>query len=203
MPYRILTPRLLLRPWNPVDAPALAEAVTESLPSLLEWMPWAKHEPMTLPEREALLRRFRGQFDLDQEYIYGIFDRASGAALGGTGLHPRRGPGAFEIGYWMRTSRTGRGLTTEAAGALTRVAFEVCRVDRVEIRCAVGNDASAAIPLKLGYPLEATLRRRIEGVEAGALHDVRVFTLFAADYPTCAAASAQIEVFDAVDRSLL
>ena len=123
--------------------------------------------------------------------------------LGGAGLHPRRGVGALEIGYWMRSARTGRGLTTEAAGALTRVAFEVRGVDRVEIRCDPGNVASAAIPPKLGFTHEATLRRRLQGVNGeGDLRDAMIFSLFASDYPDSPAERSPVEAFDAADRPL-
>nr|WP_315191755.1 hypothetical protein [uncultured Albidiferax sp.] len=37
----LLAPGLLLRPFEPSNAPASTEAVRESLPLLLQWMPWA------------------------------------------------------------------------------------------------------------------------------------------------------------------
>ena len=44
-PYRIVTERLVLRTWEPRDAPLLKEAVDSSIDHLLPWMPWAAHEP--------------------------------------------------------------------------------------------------------------------------------------------------------------
>ena len=63
------------------------------------------------------------------------------------------GPEALEIGYWIRADAVGQGYATESTAALTRVAFEVVDVERVEIRCVPENRASAAIPRKLGYSL--------------------------------------------------
>src|SRR5204863_353260 len=81
-----------------------------------------------------------------------------------TGQH-RRDEGSLEIGYWVRSHLAGRGFATEAAAALTRVAFELCGTERVDIRCDPDNAASRAIPRKLGYTEDGTLRRRLHGPE--------------------------------------
>ena len=51
-----------------------------------------------------------------------------------------------------------QGLAPETAAALTKVAFEVNEVNRVEIQCDPNNMRSAAVPRKLGFVHEATLR---------------------------------------------
>jgi RimJ/RimL family protein N-acetyltransferase len=193
-PYRIASRRLLLRCWQPADAPLLKEAVDESLDELLPWMPWAVEEPQPLSAKVELLRGFRGRFDLGREFVYGILTPDESAAVGGTGLHTRRGEDAFEIGYWIRTSHAGRGLATEASAVLTRVAFELCGVDRVEIRVDPANLASARIPRKLGYREEATLRRRLGYPEP---RDVIVFSLFADELAGTPSAEVPFEAWDA------
>ena len=92
--YRIHTPRLVLRPWQPADAPQLQAAKNASKEHLLPWMPWASHEPSDLEDNIVLIRRWRAEFDTDKDYVYGIFDRAETAVLGGTGLHARVGANA-------------------------------------------------------------------------------------------------------------
>ncbi len=42
--YRILTPRLCLRCWNPEDAPTIKAAVDASREHLIPWMSWAQEE---------------------------------------------------------------------------------------------------------------------------------------------------------------
>jgi RimJ/RimL family protein N-acetyltransferase len=168
--YRIVTPRLVIRCWDPRDAPLLKEAVDSSLDHLRPWMPWARHEPQTLAEKVELLREFRGQFDLGSDTIYAIFDAAEQRVLGGTGLHPRIGPGALEIGYWIRADAVGQGYATESTAALTRVAFEVADVDRVEIHCDPENKASAAIPRKLGYTLRESGEDLVFAIERDDFH---------------------------------
>ena len=182
-----------MRCWEPRDAPRLKEAVDSSLDHLRPWMPWAKDEPQTLEEKVALLRRFRGQFDTDEDYVYGIFSADESAAVGGTGLHTRVGSGAFEIGYWIRASRAGEGLATEATAALTRVAFELCDVDRVEIRTDPANERSRRVPEKLGFTREATLRRRLRYPEP---RDLVIYTLFRDSFAGTPAAGAELKAYD-------
>ena len=89
--YRIHTPSLVVRCWEPADAPQLMAAKNASKEHLLPWMPWALGEPSDLAANLALIRAWHAQFDTDQDYVYGIFDRANLAVVGGTGLHERIG----------------------------------------------------------------------------------------------------------------
>jgi RimJ/RimL family protein N-acetyltransferase len=200
--YRIVTERLVIRCWEPADAVLAKDAIDSSLDHLREWMPWAHAEPTTLEQKVQLLRLFRGRFDLDQDAVYGIFDRGERRAVGGTGLHPRVGDGAIEIGYWIRADETGRGFAGESTAALTRVGFEIAGFDRIEIRCDPANVRSAAIPKRLGYVHEATLRGRLRD-EHDQPRDAMVFTMFAADYPASPCAAAKLEAFDAAGAQLL
>ncbi|WP_416666253.1 GNAT family N-acetyltransferase [Egbenema bharatensis] len=201
--YRIHTQRLVLRCWQPTDATLLSNAIVESLDHLRVWMPWAHHEePKDLQQRMGWLRKARGKFDLNQSFLYGIFNSDETQVLGGIGLHPRVGDDALEIGYWIHADHINQGLATEAAAALTNVAFAVHQVERVEIHCNPDNFRSAAVPRKLGFIHEATLRKRVEGHE-GKKRDAMIWTLFAEDFVTSRAAEATIEAFDAMGRMLL
>lgn len=130
--YRIHTRRLVLRCWHPMDAPLLKAAVDASLEHLRPWMLWAQHEPEDLHTKIEHLRRCRDEFDLGQDFAYGMFNRAETQVLGSTGLHTRVGAGAREIGYWMHKDYINQGLATEAAAALTTVAFRIDKVARIE-----------------------------------------------------------------------
>ena len=202
-PYAIRSERLLLRCWEPADAPALKEAVDASLDHLRPWMPWAENEPEPLEAKVDLLRKFRGWFDLGQNFVYGAFAADGSGVVGGTGLHTRVGDDALEIGYWIRASRVGEGLATELSAALTRVAFEICGVDRVEIRVDPANERSARIPRKLGYREEARLRRRLPAGADGEPRDAIVFALFRDELAGSPAATARLEAFDAAGDRLL
>jgi RimJ/RimL family protein N-acetyltransferase len=202
-PYRIETERLVIRCFDPRDAPLLKDAIDSSLDHLRPFMEWIDGEPQPLDDKVALIKRFRGRFDSAEDFSYGIFDRQEREQLGGTGLHARVGPGGLEIGYWVRASRAREGIATESAGALTRVAFEVCEVDRVEIRIDPANTASFGVPRKLGFTEEATLRRRLPARPDEALRDVTISTLFREDYPGSRASATGLRAWDAAGRQLV
>ena len=142
------------------------------------------------------------QFDQDEDYVYGVFSPDQSAVLGSSGLHTRVGKDAREIGYWIHADHINQGLATEVSAALAKVAFEVDKVQRIEIHCDPRNDRSAAVPRKLGFTHEATLRQRTQSVE-GELVDAMIWTLLADDYPTSPAAKTPIEAFDVIGRRVL
>ena len=181
-PYRIETERLVIRCYEPDDAPLMKDMIDSSLDHLREFMPWTDDEPQSVEEKVELCRRFRAAFDANENFTYGVFDREERRQLAGTGLHPRIGPGGLEIGYFVRASDVRQGIASEVAAVLTRVGFEVAEADRIEIRIEPANEASLGVPAKLGYEHEATLRRRLPGREGEPLRDVAIFTRFREDH---------------------
>ncbi|MBN2146734.1 MAG: GNAT family N-acetyltransferase [Anaerolineales bacterium] len=200
--YRLQTARLILRCWEPRDAPLLSAAIESNIDHLLPWMPWAKDEPRSLQDRLDLLRHWRGNFDLSKDFVYGVFSLDEKIVYGSSGLHTRLGEGVREIGYWIGKQHINQGYATELSAALTKVAFEIEKVRRVEIHCDVHNYPSAAVPRKLGYLHEATLQKRNPDHE-GRLCDSMIWTLFVEDYPDSPAFSAPIQAFDVLSRRLL
>jgi RimJ/RimL family protein N-acetyltransferase len=201
-PYRIETERLVIRCWEPPDARPLRAALDASLDHLRPWLPWAEREPQPLDEAVERLREFRGAFDRDEDYMYGIFSPDEDLVLGGTGLHPRVGTDGLEIGYWLAAASTGHGFAREATAALTRIAIEWCGVDRVEVRVDPANAQSLRVPRRLGFTEEATLRRRLPGKGRGELRDVVIFTLLASELRGTPCASVPVTCFDAAHRLL-
>ena len=134
------------------DLDALMAAIEMSQPELARWLPWADPMP-TREAEEVFLRRGVTSFDANKEWGYFLIESDSGELVGGTGLHPRE-DGTAEIGYWVRSDRTGKGYATAAAQALTSAAFAYLpNVVRVIIRMDQANLASAAVPRKLGFEL--------------------------------------------------
>lgn len=200
--YRVLTPRFCVRAYEPEDAPALAEALAASLEELRPWIPWAHREPLTEAENLERCRRFRGLLDLGQDFIYGIFDRKDDRLLGGTGLHPRSHEGTLEIGYWVHSGETGRGIATEVSGSLCRIAFEVHGCQRLEIRVDPANGRSLSIPRRLGFTEEGTLRRFMP-IEGQGRRDTTVFSLLPDEHSRGSTARLEVEAYDVLGRRCL
>ncbi|NHJ22912.1 MAG: N-acetyltransferase [Candidatus Lokiarchaeota archaeon] len=200
--YRIETGRLVIRCYNPKDAPLLQKSIQESVEHLRPWLPWVKTEPEELKVKIERLRMFRARFDLSENYIYGVFDPKETELIGGTGLHPRVGSNAFEIGYWVNMNHINKGYATEFSAALTKVAFEIENVNRVEIHCDPDNVSSAAIPKKLGFVYEATLRGRTETID-GTPSDSMIWSILREEYLKSPAVNAKILAYDAVGKLII
>src|SRR5260370_1495474 len=144
-------------------------------------MPWVK-EYGALEDALATIRRLRARWLLREDLITGIFERATGRFLGGSGLNRidwtiRK----FEIGYWLRTSAIGHGYVTETVQLLTRMAFDHLDANRVEIRMDVRNTRSRAVPVRLGFGFEGCMRRSLPDMHSqpGAID---LFALIREDY---------------------
>lgn len=199
--YRIETKRLVIRCYSPADTPLLADSVEASIEHLKPFMPWAHYEPTPIEVRAKRVQRFRGEFDLSENYTYGIFNREETRLLGGTGLHTRLGDDELEIGYWIHKDFVNQGLVTESTSALVKVAFEVIHVHRIEIHCDPRNLASAAVPRKLGFTHEGTLRQKTRFLDMWS--DSMIWGLLEGDYPTSPSAKSDIRVYDASGNSIL
>ena len=138
------TSRLLLRPGFPEDAPALAAAIADlSVVRNLSVVPW----PYTLRDAEAYLAGPRDP--VLPSFL--ILERTAGEPrlVGSCGLS-RRPSGSVELGYWIARSDWGRGIATEAGGALIDIA-RALGLSRLEASCFLDNPASARVLEKLGF----------------------------------------------------
>lgn len=208
--YRIETRRLALSSIEPRDAHAWSDAVATSLSELRPFVPWARDEPLALDERLEQLRAMRSEFDRDETLTYAVRERGAGNVAGTAPLVGAvsllRGDGSRwrEIGYWIATPATGRGIAFEACAALLRVAFEVERHARVELRCDPDNARSRALAAKLGFTCDATLRARIERRDGSYAADQH-WSLLRDEFDRSAvqAGAADASAFDALDRPLM
>ena len=149
LPERIEGDGLLLRRWVVADADELWRAVADSAEHLRPWMSWMADEPLTRDERRKLLARWERAWLEGGDVAFGIF--VEGQVAGSCGLHRRRGPGVLEIGYWIQSAFTRRGLARAAVWMLTDAAFSVPGIEAVEIHHDKANVASAGIPRGLGF----------------------------------------------------
>ena len=138
------TPRLLLRPGFPEDAPALAAAIAdEAIVKNLAAAPW----PFRMRDAEAFLATPRDP--ILPSFL--VFERTCAAPqlVGACGLG-RRPSGAVEMGYWVGRGFWGRGFATEACTALVDLA-RTLGLASLEGAYFVDNPASARVLEKLGF----------------------------------------------------
>ncbi|MBU8900023.1 N-acetyltransferase [Corallococcus sp. H22C18031201] len=200
-PYQLRTPRLLLRCVSPSDAEARKEAFDSSGTHLDHLFPPPPEGRLTLDAHAAILRRYRGSFDLDQDRFYGAFDPTTGKLLGETGVLRRAGIRALELSYWLRRDAVGQGYAVEMARAMMKVAFVFDQATRMDLTCDVANTQSAGVAHRLGFTLEGRLRDR----QLAPHHkrgDILCFTLLDTEYAKEPAHHLPIEAFDLLGRRI-
>ena len=172
--------RILIRPLRADDVDAVYEAVRESIKEVAPWMPWC-HPDYSRDETSAFISSLTDAGSAAAgEYGFAIVDAETNAFLGGVGLNQinhihRMG----NLGYWVRTSRTTRGVAAAAARLIARFGFRELGLQRLEIVAAVGNHASQRVAEKAGATREGVLRKRL--LIHGQPHDAVLYSLVVED----------------------
>jgi RimJ/RimL family protein N-acetyltransferase len=173
LPTRFETRRLVIRFWEPEDANSLLEGIEQDRSAFLPWLPWVKSDNRNLAECVFNIERFRRTRETTaDDFVLGLFDRETGHAVGGTGLHRMHAPSHHgEIGYFMFPDKRRQGLCTEAVAGLISWAFIHQNAGgwglrRLDIFCAAGNIASQRVPRKLGLRQEVnkSADRWVDGI---------------------------------------
>ena len=166
--------RLTLRPWQPSDAPAVQQIMTDELMAryLDLPQPYSAVDAVEFVTQSGVAGRRDGS-----RIDCAIARNADGALLGSASLQLSSARGG-EIGYWVGAASWRQGIATDAVQTLARFGFAhgLCRI---HIACHYHNVASARVAMKSGFRYEGVAR-------AGALHrgeptDLAVFSRLPSD----------------------
>jgi len=143
------------------DIPLLFEAARESTNEMLAWLSWC-HPNYTVEESRSFVSSSETAWNEKTRFAFAVFDVSSGLFLGGVGLNQINRKNNFaNLGYWVRSSQTGRGVATAATILAAEFGFEDLELNRIEILTAVGNVASRRVAEKAGAKKEGILRSRL------------------------------------------
>jgi ribosomal-protein-serine acetyltransferase len=161
------------------DADELFALVDANREHLEPWMPWVPNEH-SAEDVLAFIRLTRRQIADNDGFQTAIVD-PDGRIAGMVGFHGvdwlnRK----TSIGYWIAGEHQGRGTMTHAVRALVDHAFSTWRLNRVTIEAAVDNARSRAVPERLGFTHEGTLRDA--GRVGERTMDHAVYGMLAADW---------------------
>lgn len=172
--------RIVVRPYQPQDTPAILAGVSASRADL-EHRLRSKKGFESPDDARRVVARSRARWILREDFIAGIFAPPAGAFCGGISLHPVDWDhGKFEIGYWLCVEARGKGYATEAVRLMTRLAFAHLGAQRVEIVVECDNAPSCRVAERADFLREGTLRRHLAAPD-GTLRDVHVYSLIRED----------------------
>ncbi|MCU9613122.1 GNAT family N-acetyltransferase [Caldibacillus lycopersici] len=178
IPIQLETERLILRAPHPTgDGKIVNKAIRDSHRELKEWLPFAQEIP-AVEETEKNLRLAHINFLKRDSFRYLIFAKEHNEFVGVASLQsidwdiPK-----CEIGYWIDTTFSGNGYMTEAVQELVDLGLQTIGFRRIEIRCESTNWKSRAIPEKLGFLLEGTLRNDDLSADGSRLTDTCFYSI--------------------------
>lgn len=163
MPRGLLeTERLVLQRFSRRDAATVDEAIRASLPDLNQWLPWARMD-YNSGDTTAFLRESMLAWREDRAWDYTIRARDDPTRhIGNVSFWTVSKLGKIvEIGYWIRSDETGKGVCTEAVDRVLQETFDALGYHKAVLRIAVGNDASDRVAQKLGFTREGVLREEL------------------------------------------
>lgn len=180
-PTRHEVGNLLIRCYQPDDAPELHAATTESFDHLSPWMDWAKKDN-PVEDTVRVVRKLIAGYMRGEDYTLGVW--RDGRLVAGTGFHMRCGPASWrvaEIGMWVRADCSGSGLGTTILGHLLDWGFTEWGWERLIWKCETTNVASARVAEKCGMTLEATFRSDAVGVD-GSRRDTHQYAILRGEW---------------------
>jgi RimJ/RimL family protein N-acetyltransferase len=156
------------------------QAVLESIDEVSRWLAWC-HPGYSLEESAAWVGTQQAAWANGSEYSFAITNAADGTYLGTIGLN-RIDPihRWANLGYWVRSSQTNKGVATASALLVARFAFEHLKLNRIEIVISVKNTSSLRVAEKIGAAREGLLRSKV--VAHGEVHDAVMFSLIPQDF---------------------
>ncbi|MEY8371041.1 GNAT family protein [Aerococcaceae bacterium 50-4] len=170
--------KLTIKIFEERDLEALYELVDGSRDYLVEYLPWVKF--VKKPEDELpFIKEGLQQFANGNGFQCGLW--YEGQLAGVVGLHYIHQQNKMtSLGYYLGEEFQGKGIMTQAVAFLLDYLFNDLGLNRVEIRAAVTNHKSQAIPKRLGFTEEGILRQD-EQLDSGP-SDSYVFSLLRDEY---------------------
>lgn len=153
---RTVAPGIEIRQLEEADAPVLFGLVDRDRDYLREWLPWVDrtHAAEDIGQYIAMV-----QAQLAENRSPNTAIVVDGAICGCIGCHAIDWANRkASIGYWIAAGHQRRGIMTQCCVAMLRYLFDELGLHRVEIRCGTGNTKSCAIPARLGFTREGTMR---------------------------------------------
>lgn len=157
------------------DAAAIYHAIDTHRDYLKTWLPFVNNM-RSVADEEAFLRNVLSAPAERHEPIFGIRNERD-EICGLIGFHFSDFDNhRTELGYWLLPEYQHRGIMRESVRKLCLWAVKEKGIKRIQIRCAVGNVASNAVPVRLGFIHEGT-ERCGELLASGEYTDIHVYSI--------------------------
>ncbi len=170
----IVDNKIKLRQLIQEDAADIFAAINSQREYLGKWLPFVE-QTKSVFDTQSFVDSIIDLPKDKMEYTFTI--RIDGSLAGLIGFKSTdRANRKTEIGYWLSESFQGRGIITKSVKRLCEFAFQELNMNRIQIKCAVGNSASIAVPERLGFMREG-IERDGELLTGALFTDLYIFSL--------------------------
>ena len=174
----VVSNEILLERIRISDAETIFTAIDQNRSHLGAWLPFVNitKEPN---DSEVFISKVIASRDETLNEVYTIWYKGDFAGI--IGFHNTdRVNEKTEIGYWLISEMTKKGIIARSCRSLIQLAFEKMGMNRIMIRCAVGNTQSEKIPSRMGFTFEG-IERNGERFNDHFL-DLKVFSLLKREF---------------------
>lgn len=169
----IIQKKYKLREVRVSDATALWSEIDKNRKYLSQWLPFVPS--LTLDDERLFLLKVLSVPRSQRDHIFIIKRKRKVCGLVGfknTDFLNHR----TEIGYWLLPEYQHQGIMTACVVQLIRWAVEHLDINRIQIKCAVENEPSNAIPQRLKFIKEG-IERDGELLASGKYTDLNVYSI--------------------------
>lgn len=138
-------------------AGALFSLVNDNRIYLREWLPWVDYM-LAVKNASNYIADCKRRAIAKTDFAYAIM--YEGKMVGRIGIHHINLQNKIgEIGYWLADGLQGKGIVTKCCTAIINFGFTELGLNRIEIKCGIGNIKSSAIAEKLRFNQEGILQQ--------------------------------------------
>jgi len=160
------------------DAVSIFNTIDSQRDYLGKWLPFVKYTKQLI-DSEVFVRSVINAPEDRFENVFTI--RKKGDFVGLIGFKDTdRVNLKTEIGYWLSEKYQKLGIVTRSVARLCDFAFQEMGMNRVQIKCAIGNTSSINIPKRLGFQFEG-IERQGELLTGNIFTDLMIFSKLKSD----------------------
>lgn len=138
------------------DAQSIFNAINENRDHLRKWLPFID-STIEIKDTYAFVKSIVDDVERRQEIFTINYNSVFAGLIGLKDIDYLNRK--VELGYWLTKEMTGKGIVSKSVEKIMIFCFNELGLNRIQIKCGVGNLKSSAIPKSFGFTLEGIERQ--------------------------------------------
>ncbi|MCK8624616.1 GNAT family N-acetyltransferase [Apilactobacillus sp. TMW 2.2459] len=157
--FELNNQKITLEMTNEEHAAGLYEAIDNDRENMRKWLPWVD-DMQSIEDEQDFIQYATAEMEKQKLLILTI--KVDDKPMGLIDLHSISNVSKHaSVGYWLSSKVQGNGITTKALAEITNLGFNILHLHKIMVLAAVDNYKSKAVPERLDFQHEATLKQHI------------------------------------------